>query len=52
MKCKRLQAVEPSRGFTHIQLQVRSLKETARFLKEKNAQLDDEGNELKRKVAA
>ena len=50
MKCKRSQAVEVSRGLTHIQQQVRSLKETTRFLKEKYTQLDDEVNELKRKV--
>ena len=51
VKCKCLEAVEASRSLEHIQQQITGVKETTRILKENNAQLHDEVNELKRKVA-
>ncbi|KAJ7391279.1 hypothetical protein OS493_019411 [Desmophyllum pertusum] len=49
VKCKCLEAVEASRSLEHIQQQITGVKETTRILKENNAQLHDEVNELKRK---
>ena len=50
-KSKRLEVVEASKSLQQVEQQIAGATETIRILKDKNAQLQVEINELRRKVS-